>query len=94
MSATVAYAYAAAGKRQEASDSERTMSRDPGTYSADLAFAEIALHDESRALAHLETGLQQGKLWWISLPSEPALDPLRESKPFADLLRRADLQSY
>ena len=91
MNAILAYTYAAAGKRQEANDIERTISGNARTYTADLALADLALHDESRALAQLTAGLDQGKLWWISLPSDPALDPLRENKRFVGVLRRAGL---
>jgi hypothetical protein len=91
MSAVLAYVYAAAGKRQEALDVEQVIRNDTRTYTADLAFADLALNDKDGALGHLEAGLKQGKLWWISIPSEPALDPLREDSRFTDLLRRAGL---
>jgi tetratricopeptide (TPR) repeat protein len=67
----------------------------PRPWSADVQRASVllAIGDSAGALAALEQSARAtGSLWvWLISPRDPAYDPVRQSKRFADLVRRAGL---
>jgi eukaryotic-like serine/threonine-protein kinase len=89
MSATLAYAYAAAGNEGKARQVIAELGRSkqkplPG----EAAFAYARLNDVTSTLAALEKSEQQGTLWSVSMPSEPALDSVRSDPQFEELWSR------
>lgn len=85
--ATTAYAYAAAGQEQKARD----VLREFGTnkrISAEAAFSYARLHEPATAVSILQEAENQGMLWSVSLPSEPAFDPIRTDPRFVTLRSR------
>jgi hypothetical protein len=49
------------------------------------------LNDEAHAMSCLERAYDERNPWLLSVPVDPATDPLRSSSRFRDLLSRIDL---
>jgi tetratricopeptide (TPR) repeat protein len=89
--ADLAYAYARAGRAAEAEDLLRDLKKiarrqyvDP----YDFARIEIALGKNDAALGDLETAYQMRSNLMMNLKVDPALDPLRKTPRFQELMRR------
>jgi eukaryotic-like serine/threonine-protein kinase len=93
MTAALAYAYAAAGEKQRALHTLRTLRNSPTVAAVvpDVALAYARLNDQGAAFKALEIARTSGTLWSISLGTEPALDIIRNDKRFAELLKKVGL---
>jgi TolB-like protein/Tfp pilus assembly protein PilF len=87
----LAYAYAGAGRSQDARKVLRELERRTrrGLASTfDVACLHVALGDKERALAWLEEGYERRDPWLTELKVWPWLDSLLPDPRFQDLLRR------
>jgi tetratricopeptide (TPR) repeat protein len=91
MTAALACALAAAGRRQPAREIlDRLTTLSSQRYVSSLSIAQVhaALGDRSSALAALETAYEE-RAWGLALiGTEVALDPVRSEQRFTELLRR------
>jgi serine/threonine protein kinase/tetratricopeptide (TPR) repeat protein len=92
--AALGYAYAVAGKRDEALQvltqfQTFPMSRDVSPFY--LAMIHAGLGDEEQALKWLESACEERYNWMVWLGVEPMFEKLRDAAPFAAMLRRIGL---
>ncbi|MDA2914099.1 tetratricopeptide repeat protein, partial [Acidobacteriia bacterium AH_259_A11_L15] len=93
-SASLAYAYARAGKRTEALrelEGLLELAKREYTYSAGIAFVYGALGEKDRAFEWLERAYRERGYFMVALKVEPRFDSLRDDPRFQDLLRRVGL---
>lgn len=89
--ADLAYAYARAGRASEAETILRQLKRTARRQYVDpygFARIEIALGQERNALDDLERAFQMRSNLIMNLKVDPALDPIRRTPRFQDLMRR------
>jgi TolB-like protein/DNA-binding winged helix-turn-helix (wHTH) protein/Tfp pilus assembly protein PilF len=89
--AALGYAYAAAGKRNEARRILTELNeRDKTAYVSPYAIGvvHLGLKQEDKALEWLERAYEDRDVRMVELKSDPRLDPLRSNPRFQDLLRR------
>jgi TolB-like protein/DNA-binding winged helix-turn-helix (wHTH) protein/Tfp pilus assembly protein PilF len=94
--ASLAVAYAAAGRREEARrllDEVTRMSNKQYVPKTFFAYIYSMLGDKDRAFEMLENAYREHDSTLIGLKTHPWLDPLREDPRFADLIRRVGLSS-
>jgi len=73
----LAYAEAVDGKKADALDILNGLKSSRGFLPPEAAFVYARLGDKDAAFRVLEESRKNGRLWSISLKTEPALDPLR-----------------
>jgi DNA-binding winged helix-turn-helix (wHTH) protein/TolB-like protein/Flp pilus assembly protein TadD len=92
--AFLGYAYAAAGKREQAQavlvKLGELQQQGHGSWGA-MAVVYVALGEREQAFAHLEKALAAHEWWLSSLKVNPLFDPLRADPRCADLIRRTGL---
>jgi TolB-like protein/DNA-binding winged helix-turn-helix (wHTH) protein/Flp pilus assembly protein TadD len=89
--AELGYAYAAAGRRQDAErvlTQLQALSRRRRVSSSDLALVEIGLGRRDAALTLLETAYAERSCVFVNLKLDPRLDSLRDEPRFQRLLTR------
>ena len=96
MQAVLGYAYAAAGRREEARGvlaqlKELARARYVSDYH--LALIHVGLGETDEAFACLEEAYRQGDAWLTWIRTETPLDPLRTDPRFASLLARVSSAS-
>jgi len=84
--AILAYAKALEGKKADAVDLLHRVQSSHGFLPPEAAFTYARLGERDLALRVLEDARKSGRLWSISLKTEPALDSLRADRGFADLV--------
>lgn len=93
--AETGYAYAIAGRREEARailDRLRRTAKDRYVDSYDLARIEIALGNHDRAFEDLQRAWEQRSYQLINVLVDPCVDAIRKDPRYHDLLRRMRLQ--
>lgn len=94
MLALLGYAYASAGKHDEAYAFLRefnSQSNKQGASQIETAMIYTALGEQDRAFEWLEKAYVE-RAWQLGfLRVEPVFDPLREDPRFADMMRRVNL---
>jgi tetratricopeptide (TPR) repeat protein len=91
----LAYAYAAAGRRDEALKilgAQHKLARQRYVSPYNFAIIYTALGDKDRAFEWLTKSVEQRTLIIFHLKSRPLFDPLRADPRYADLLRRMNLE--
>jgi serine/threonine-protein kinase len=93
--AALGYAYAVAGRRDEALQvlaqlQTFPMNRDVSPFY--LAMIHAGLDDKEQALKWLESACEERYNWMVWLGVEPMFENLRAAAPFAAMLRRIGLQ--
>jgi TolB-like protein/predicted Ser/Thr protein kinase/lipoprotein NlpI len=92
MKATLALAYAVNDEPDKAQDILKQIKpRNGKLMPAEAAFAFARLGATDVAFSTLETAANEGMLWSVSLPLDPALDTLRPDPRFAALERQIHL---
>ncbi|HYP00266.1 MAG TPA: tetratricopeptide repeat protein, partial [Pyrinomonadaceae bacterium] len=91
ITATLAYAYAAAGRTKEARHvlgelEELTAKRYVSPYYRALAYCTLGEHEQAFTL--LEQSFADREAWVVWLGVQPQFDPLRPDPRFAELVRR------
>ena len=95
--ARVAYAYAVAGKTQEAIsilDSLKTQSATVYVASDVVASVYVALGDKDRAFEYLEKAIDERAGWLLYIKVDPIWDPLRKDERFIAILKKMGLAYY
>ena len=90
----LAYAYAMAGKKQEAIAILDLLEKQSSTaYVASdvVASVYVALGDYGHAFQFLEKGINERAGWMIWLKVDPIWDPIREDKRFISILEKMNL---
>jgi tetratricopeptide (TPR) repeat protein len=92
--AALGYAYAVAGRRDEALQvlaqlQTFPMNRDVSPFY--LAMVHAGLDDREQALKWLESACEERYNWMVWLGVEPMFENLRGAEPFAAMLRRIGL---
>ena len=91
----LAYAYAAAGRRDEALkilDEQQRLAKQRYVSPYNFAIIYTGLGDKDRAFEWLTKCVEQRTLIIFHLKSRPLFDPLRSDPRYADLLRRMNLE--
>ncbi|HEU5163858.1 MAG TPA: hypothetical protein VFV54_11970, partial [Thermoanaerobaculia bacterium] len=89
--ADLAYAYARAGRHEDARAILRDLKRSARRQYVDpydFARIEIALGEKEAALDDLERAFQMRSNLMMNLKVDPALDPIRDTPRFKDLMVR------
>ena len=87
----VAYSYAASGKTRQARSCLNAIAQQPGTSPYALGMIHAQLGDRNLALDWLERAYRERNYKIVWLKVDPALDPLRRTRRFQDLLNRVGL---
>jgi tetratricopeptide (TPR) repeat protein len=87
----VAYSYAASGKTRQARSFLNAIAKQPGTSPYALGMIHAQLGDRNLALDWLERAYRERNYQIVWLKVDPALDPLRRTRRFQDLLNRVGL---
>jgi serine/threonine protein kinase/tetratricopeptide (TPR) repeat protein len=87
--AILAYAEALAGKKADAVNLLNRVQSSHGFLPPEAAFTYARLGERDLAFRVLEDAWKRGRLWSISLTTEPALDPLRADRRLTDLIHSA-----
>jgi len=91
----LAYAYAAAGRRDEAIkilDEQQRLSQQRYVSPYNFAIIYTGLGDKDRAFEWLTKCVEERTLIIFHLKSRPLFDPLRSDPRYAELLRRMNLE--
>ena len=91
----LAYAYAAAGRRDEAQkilDEQQRLAKQRYVSPYNFAILYTVLGDKDRAFEWLTKCVEQRAPIIHHLKSRPLFDPLRSDPRYADLLRRMNLE--
>ncbi len=91
----LAYAYAAAGRRDEALkilDEQQRLAQQRYVSPYNFAIIYTGLGDRDRAFEWLTKCVEQRTLIIFHLKSRPMFDPLRSDPRYRDLLRRMNLE--
>lgn len=94
--ATLGYALAVAGKRDEAEevlDGLERLSKQRYVSSYFIAMIYVGLGEKDQAFQWLERAYEERITYMISLKVEPVFDPLRTDPRFSDLIRRIGIPS-
>jgi DNA-binding winged helix-turn-helix (wHTH) protein/Tfp pilus assembly protein PilF len=86
-----AYSYAASGRTKQARSLLNELSKQPGTSPYALGVIHAQLGERSLALDWLERAYRERNYQMVWLKVDPALDPLRRTRRFQDLLTRVGL---
>ena len=86
-----AYSYAASGKTKQARSFLNAIAKQPGTSPYALGMIHAQLGERSLALDWLERSYRERNYQIVWLKVDPALDPLRRTRRFQDLLTRVGL---
>jgi tetratricopeptide (TPR) repeat protein len=86
-----AYSYAASGKTKQARSFLNAITKQPGTSPYALGMIHAQLGERSLALDWLERAYRERNYQMVWLKVDPALDPLRRTRRFKDLLTRIGL---
>src|SRR5215467_11222196 len=87
----VAYSYAASGKTRRARSFLNAIAKQPGTSPYALGMIHAQLGDRNLAQDWLERAYRERNYQIVWLKVDPALDPLRRTRRFQDLLNRVGL---
>lgn len=90
----LAYAYAVAGRRDEALkilDEQKRLAEQSYISPYNFAIIYTGLGDKDRAFEHLEKAYEEHPQTLVHLKSQPIFDSLRSDPRYADLLRRMNL---
>jgi TolB-like protein/Tfp pilus assembly protein PilF len=86
-----AFSYASSGKTRQARSLLNTIANQPGTSPYALGMIHAQLGERSLALDWLERAYRERNYQMVWLKVDPALDPLRRTRRFQDLLTRVGL---
>jgi TolB-like protein/Flp pilus assembly protein TadD len=89
--ALAAYSYAASGKTKQARSFLNAIAKQPGRSPYALGMIHAQLGERSLALDWLERAYRERNYQIVWLKVDPALDPLRRTRRFQDLLTRMGL---
>src|SRR5215831_2971539 len=87
----VAYSYAASGRTSQARSLLNAIAKQPGTSPYALGMIHAQLGDRNLALDWLERAYRERNYQIVWLKVDPALDPLRRTRRFQNLLTRVGL---
>jgi len=86
-----AFSYASSGKTRQARSLLNTIANQPGASPYALGMIHAQLGERSLALDWLERAYRERNYQMVWLKVDPALDPLRRTRRFQDLLTRVGL---